>query len=197
MIKRLFDFVFSLFGLIFISPLLIIIAVFIKLNSKGPIFYKQIRVGKNNKDFKIFKFRTMHVNADKSGLLTVGGRDPRITSIGFYLRKYKLDELSQLINVFIGDMSFVGPRPEVRKYVDLYTDNQKKVLLVKPGITDLASIEFRNENDILSEQKDPNQYYVDVIMPKKLEINLKYIAQRSFLKDFHVIINTFRAIIID
>lgn len=197
MIKRLFDFVFSLFGLIFISPLLIIIAVFIKLNSKGPIFYKQIRVGKNNKDFKIFKFRTMHVNADKSGLLTVGGRDPRITSIGFYLRKYKLDELSQLINVFIGDMSFVGPRPEVRKYVDLYNDNQKKVLLVKPGITDLASIEFRNENDILSEQKDPNQYYVDVIMPKKLEINLKYIAQRSFLKDFHVIINTFRAIIID
>jgi lipopolysaccharide/colanic/teichoic acid biosynthesis glycosyltransferase len=154
-------------------------------------------VGENNKNFKIFKFRTMHVNADKLGLLTVGGRDPRITSVGFYLRKYKLDELSQLINVLIGDMSFVGPRPEVRKYVDFYTIEQKKVLLVKPGITDLASIEFRNENDILSEQKDPNQYYIDVIMPKKLEINLKYIAQRSFIKDLHVIIKTLRAIIID
>lgn len=194
MTKRIFDFTFSLFGLILLSPILIIVAILIKLNSKGSVFYKQVRVGRNGKDFKIFKFRTMNVNADKLGLLTVGGRDPRITSVGFYLRKYKLDELSQLINVLIGDMSFVGPRPEVRKYVELYSEKQKKVLLVKPGITDLASIEFRNENDILSEQKDPDQYYIDVIMPKKLEINLNYIKKRSLLNDIGVIFSTFKII---
>ena len=195
MTKRIFDFVFSLLGLILISPILIIVIVLIKLDSKGPVFYKQIRVGRKNIDFKIFKFRTMHPNADKLGLLTVGGRDPRITSIGFYLRKYKLDELSQLINVLIGDMSFVGPRPEVRKYVNLYSKEQKKVLLVKPGITDLASIEFRNENDILSKQKDPNQYYIDVIMPQKIEINLKYLKNRSLLNDVKVIFKTFIVIL--
>lgn len=195
MIKRIFDFVFSLFGIILILPILILVAVLIKLNSKGPVFYKQIRVGKNGKDFKIFKFRTMHLDADKLGLLTVGGRDPRITSIGFYLRKYKLDELSQLINVLIGDMSFVGPRPEVRKYVDLYSKEQKEVLFVKPGITDLASIEFRNENDILSKEEDPNQYYIDVIMPEKLRINLKYIKKRNLLKDIGVIFKTFKVIL--
>lgn len=195
MIKRIFDFVFSLFGIILILPILILVAVLIKLNSKGPVFYKQIRVGKNGKDFKILKFRTMHLDADKLGLLTVGGRDPRITSIGFYLRKYKLDELSQLINVLIGDMSFVGPRPEVRKYVDLYSKEQKEVLFVKPGITDLASIEFRNENDILSKEEDPNQYYIDVIMPEKLRINLKYIKKRNLLKDIGVIFKTFKVIL--
>ena len=195
MIKRLFDIFFSLFGLLLIAPILIIVAVLIKINSKGGFFYKQVRVGKNNKDFKIFKFRTMHVNADKLGLLTVGGRDPRVTSIGYYLRKYKLDELPQLINVFIGEMSFVGPRPEVRKYVNLYSREQLKVLNVKPGITDLASIEFRNENEILSEQKNPNQYYIDVIMPKKLEINLKYIQKRNLINDIDVIFKTFLIIL--
>jgi lipopolysaccharide/colanic/teichoic acid biosynthesis glycosyltransferase len=136
----------------------------------------------------------MHVNAHKKGLLTIGGRDPRVTSIGYYLRKFKLDELPQLINVFIGDMSFVGPRPEVRQFVNLYSGIQKKVLNVKPGITDLASIEFRNENEILSKEEDPNQYYIDNIMPKKLEINLKYINQRNLLKDFVVIIKTIKVI---
>ena len=194
MLKRFFDLILSLIGLLIIVPILFLITILIKISSSGPVFYKQVRVGKNNKDFKIFKFRTMHVNAHKKGLLTVGGRDPRVTSIGYYLRKFKLDELPQLINVFKGDMSFVGPRPEVRQFVNLYSEIQKKVLNVKPGITDLASIEFRNENEILSKEEDPNQYYIDYIMPKKLEINLKYINQRNLLKDFVVIIKTIRVI---
>ncbi len=192
--KVIVDFIISFISLLIVFPILFLISIIIKISSPGPVFYKQIRVGKGNKDFKIFKFRTMHINADKMGLLTVGGRDPRVTSIGYYLRKHKLDELPQFINVLKGDMSFVGPRPEVRQYVDLYSDTQKKVLNVKPGITDLASIEFRNENEILSRQEDPNQYYIDYIMPKKLEINLKYIAQRNLLKDFGVVVKTFIAI---
>lgn len=194
MLKRFFDLILSFIGLLIIVPILFLITILIKISSSGPVFYKQVRVGKNNKDFKIFKFRTMHVNAHKKGLLTVGGRDPRVTSIGYYLRKFKLDELPQLINVFKGDMSFVGPRPEVRQFVNLYSEIQKKVLNVKPGITDLASIEFRNENEILSKEEDPNQYYIDYIMPKKLEINLKYINQRNLLKDFVVIIKTIKVI---
>ncbi|MDG1697367.1 MAG: sugar transferase [Polaribacter sp.] len=194
MLKRFFDLILSFIGLLIIVPILFLITILIKISSSGPVFYKQARVGKNNKDFKIFKFRTMHVNAHKKGLLTVGGRDPRVTSIGYYLRKFKLDELPQLINVFKGDMSFVGPRPEVRQFVNLYSEIQKKVLNVKPGITDLASIEFRNENEILSKEEDPNQYYIDYIMPKKLEINLKYINQRNLLKDFVVIIKTIKVI---
>ena len=194
MLKRFFDLILSFIGLLIIVPILFLITILIKISSSGPVFYKQVRVGKNNKDFKIFKFRTMHVNAHKKGLLTVGGRDPRVTSIGYYLRKFKLDELPQLINVFKGDMSFVGPRPEVRQFVNLYSGIQKKVLNVKPGITDLASIEFRNENEILSKEEDPNQYYIDYIMPKKLEINLKYINQRNLLKDFVVIIKTIKVI---
>jgi lipopolysaccharide/colanic/teichoic acid biosynthesis glycosyltransferase len=194
MLKRFFDLILSFIGLLIIVPILFLITILIKISSSGPVFYKQVRVGKNNKDFKIFKFRTMHVNAHKKGLLTVGGRDPRVTSIGYYLRKFKLDELPQLINVFKGDMSFVGPRPEVRQFVNLYSEIQMKVLNVKPGITDLASIEFRNENEILSKEEDPNQYYIDYIMPKKLEINLKYINQRNLLKDFVVIIKTIKVI---
>lgn len=190
MTKRIFDFIISFISLIFFSPLLLLIIITIKISSTESVFYRQTRVGKNNVDFKIFKFRTMHVNADKKGLLTIGGKDPRVTTTGFYLRKYKLDELPQLINVIKGDMSFVGPRPEVRQYVNLYSDSHKEVLNVKPGITDLASIEFRNENEILSEQKDPYEYYINYIMPKKLEINLKYIAQRSFIKDLVIIIRT-------
>jgi len=195
MFKRLFDFIFSFLGLLLIFPLLLLIAIAINVTSKGSTFYKQVRVGRNNKDFKIFKFRTMKLHSDKQGLLTVGGRDSRITSVGYYLRKYKLDELPQLINVFIGNMSFVGPRPEVRNYVNYYSENQLKVLQVKPGITDLASIEFRNENDLLSKANDPNQFYIDEIMPKKIEINLKYLENRSLLKDIIVIFKTFRAII--
>tara|TARA_R110002051_G_scaffold199926_2_gene266930 strand:+ start:3558 stop:4145 length:588 start_codon:yes stop_codon:yes gene_type:complete len=195
MLKRLFDFIFSFIGLLIMFPVFLFIAIAIKLTTKGPVFYKQLRVGRNNKDFKIFKFRTMKLHSDKQGLLTVGGRDSRITSVGYYLRKYKLDELPQLINVFIGNMSFVGPRPEVRNYVNYYSENQLKVLQVKPGITDLASIEFRNENDLLSNASDPNQFYIDKIMPKKIEINLRYLENRSLLKDIIVIFKTFRAIL--
>ena len=157
MIKRIFDFTISFISLLILFPILFLVSLIIKFTSLGPVFYKQVRVGRGNKDFKIFKFRTMHIDADKMGLLTIGGRDPRVSYVGYYLRKYKLDELPQLINVFKGDMSFVGPRPEVRQYVNLYSETQKKVLDVKPGITDLASIEFKDENEILSEQEDPNQ----------------------------------------
>ncbi|WKD86119.1 Putative undecaprenyl-phosphate N-acetylgalactosaminyl 1-phosphate transferase [Polaribacter huanghezhanensis] len=195
MIKRIFDFTISFISLLILLPILFLVSVIIKFSSSGPVFYKQVRVGRRNKDFKIFKFRTMHIDADKIGLLTIGGRDPRVTYVGYYLRKYKLDELPQLINVFKGDMSFVGPRPEVRQYVNLYSDDQKKVLNVKPGITDLASIEFRDENEILSKQADPNQYYIDIIMPHKLKINLRYIENRNLAKDVGVIIKTCKAIL--
>jgi lipopolysaccharide/colanic/teichoic acid biosynthesis glycosyltransferase len=193
--KRLFDIVISFLGLIFLSPLFILIVIIMKANSKGGIIYKQLRVGINNKDFMIFKFRTMYVDSDKLGLLTVGGRDARVTKLGYYLRKFKLDELPQLLNVLIGDMSFVGPRPEVRKYVDLYTQRQMLVLNVRPGITDMASIAFRNENELLSEQEDPDGYYIDVIMPKKIQINLDYLKERNLIKDIGVIVKTFSAII--
>ncbi|MDY0054321.1 MAG: sugar transferase, partial [Bacteroidales bacterium] len=165
--KRAFDFIFSFIGLILLSPIFLIISLLIALSSKGGVFYKQTRVGKDNIDFKVYKFRSMIVNADKKGLLSIGkdGRDPRITKIGYILRKYKLDELPQLINVLKGDMSLVGPRPEVRKYVDLYDDNQKEILKVKPGITDIASITFRNENDLLSQNPNPEDYYIHEIMP--------------------------------
>ncbi len=195
MIKRLFDILASLLGLLILSPILIIIAILIKIDSKGGVFYRQVRVGKNERDFRIYKFRTMRLNADRLGLLTVGGKDPRVTSIGYYLRKYKLDELPQLINVLIGQMSFVGPRPEVRQYVDLYTQEQRKVLEVRPGITDLASIAFRNENELLAKQDDPDKYYIEVIMPEKIRINLQYIAQKTFWTDITVIFKTFRAIL--
>lgn len=188
--KRIFDLFSSFIGLIILSPILFFVAIAIKLNSKGNVFYRQVRVGKNNKDFKIFKFRSMYVDADKKGLLTVGGKDNRITFVGYYIRKYKIDELAQLINVFIGDMSLVGPRPEVRKYVDMYNSEQMHVLDVRPGITDPASIKYRNENDILAKQKNPEQYYIDVIMPEKLNINLNYIANRNFFYDIKIIFKT-------
>lgn len=159
----------------------------IKAGSKGPVFYMQTRVGLNNRDFKILKFRTMHINADKAGLLTVGGRDPRVTNIGFFLRKYKLDELPQLLNVLFGTMSLVGPRPEVRKYVDLYNAEQQTVLSVKPGITDYASIEYSEENDLLAKSNDPEKTYIEEIMPAKLLLNQKYIAEKSIITDFKII----------
>jgi lipopolysaccharide/colanic/teichoic acid biosynthesis glycosyltransferase len=155
-----------------------------------PIFYLQERVGKDGKFFLLYKFRTMHLNADKKGLLTVGGRDPRVTKIGYYLRKYKLDELPQLFNVFFGSMSLVGPRPEVRKYVELYNNEQRNVLSVKPGITDYASLEFINENEILAQSSNPEQTYIHEVMPAKLELNSKYIKQQSFIIDIKIIIKT-------
>lgn len=188
--KRLFDIVFSLLGLIILLPLFIVVGLLIKFTSSGPIFYMQTRVGINGTDFKLFKFRTMVVDADKKGLLTVGGRDPRVTSIGYYLRKFKIDELPQLINVLFGTMSFVGPRPEVRKYVDLYSEEQKKVLTITPGITDYASLEYFNENDLLSKTEDPEQVYIKEVMPAKLKLNLKYMKEAGFFTDLKIIFRT-------
>lgn len=188
--KRLFDITASFFGIIILSPLFIFISLWVGLSSKGGIFYTQTRVGKNNKDFKLYKFRSMRVNSDKQGLLTVGSKDSRITKAGYFIRKYKIDELPQLFNVLKGDMSFVGPRPEVRRYVDLYSKEQMKVLSVRPGITDPASIKYRNENDILSSQSNPEEYYIQHIMPDKLKINIDYINTQTFIKDIKIIFQT-------
>lgn len=190
--KRAFDFIFSFIGLILLSPIFLIISLLIALSSKGGVFYKQTRVGKDNIDFKVYKFRSMIVDADKKGLLSIGkdGRDPRVTKIGYILRKYKLDELPQLINVLKGDMSLVGPRPEVRKYVDLYDDNQKEILKVRPGITDIASITFKNENDLLSQSPNPEDYYIQDIMPKKISLSLEYVKTRTLIKDIKLIFKT-------
>jgi lipopolysaccharide/colanic/teichoic acid biosynthesis glycosyltransferase len=186
-IIRVLDFAFSLIGLILLAPILIVLACLIKLTSKGPVFYMQSRVGKNGKDFKVFKFRSMYTDADKKGLLTVGGKDNRITPVGYYLRKYKLDELPQLLNVLKGEMSIVGPRPEVRRYVDLYNAEQRQVLNVLPGITDYASIAYRNENELLGMAANPEEMYVNEIMPKKIELNFSYIHNRN-LKEYFTII---------
>ena len=187
---RFFDFILSLVGLVVLAPILIVLAIWIKIDSKGPVFYKQVRVGQNGIDFGLFKFRSMVVDADKKGLITVGGRDPRITRSGYFIRKYKLDELPQLINVLVGDMSLVGPRPEVRKYVNLYTDEQQKVLSVKPGITDYASIEYMDENEILGKSSDPEKTYIEEIMPEKIKYNMKYISNKSLFEYFKIILLT-------
>lgn len=171
------------------------LAIWIKIDSEGPVFYRQVRVGKGNRDFRLFKFRSMRVGSDRKGLITVGGRDPRVTRSGYYIRKYKLDELPQFINVFTGDMSLVGPRPEVRKYVDLYTPEQMHVLDVRPGITDPASIRYRNENELLAQVEDPDRYYVEVIMQDKLQLNLEYVEKQSFRFDLQLIFKTFSEII--
>lgn len=188
--KRLFDIVCSFLGLVFLSWLFVIVALWVGLSSKGGVFYRQRRVGRFGKDFTLWKFRSMRVNSDTKGLLTVGGRDSRITSAGVFIRKYKLDELPQLFNVLKGDMSFVGPRPEVRKYVDLYTEEQMRVLSVRPGITSPASIKYRNENDILAREDDPEKYYIDVIMQDKLAIELDYIDHQSMITDIKLIFQT-------
>lgn len=193
--KRIFDVTASGLGLLLLSPLFLIVAIWIRLDSPGPVFYRQTRVGRYNKDFRLLKFRSMRVGSDKKGLITVGGRDPRVTRSGYYIRKYKLDELPQLINVFKGDMSLVGPRPEVRKYVDLYTPEQLHVLDVRPGITDMASIRYRNENELLEQAADPEQFYRDTVMQDKLRINLEYISGHSFFKDIKIILMTFKAVV--
>ena len=190
MAKRLFDIVSSGIGLLCLAPVFVVMAIWIKLDSRGPVFYRQTRVGRYGRDFRIFKFRSMRVGSDKGRQITVGERDPRITRSGYFIRRYKIDELPQLINVFLGDMAIVGPRPEVRKYVDLYSEEQRKVFQVRPGITDLASIKYRNENELLSQVDDPDTYYIDVIMPDKLAINLEYIRHQSFMGDSKIIFNT-------
>ncbi len=192
---RFLDSLFSLLGLILLFPIFLLIALFIKLSSSGPVFYKQLRVGLNGSEFNIYKFRSMRLNSDKLGLITVGGRDLRVTQVGYYLRKYKLDELPQLINVLIGDMSLVGPRPEVRKYVDLYTSSQLKVLSIKPGITDWASILYRNENLILEKSKDPEHDYINIILPDKISHNLIYIEKYNVIEYFKILFSTFWRII--
>ena len=193
--KRLFDIIASGMGLICLSPLFAVFAIWIKCDSQGPVFYRQVRVGRGNKDFSLFKFRSMRPDSDKLGLITVGGRDPRVTRSGYYIRKYKLDEFPQLINVFLGDMSLVGPRPEVRKYVEMYTPEQMKVLSVRPGITSLASIRYRNENDILAAAEDPDKCYIEQVMPDKLAIDLEYVKQATLLNDIRLIFSTFKEII--
>ena len=193
--KRAFDLLACIPALLLLSPLLLVIAVLIKLESKGPVLYLQERIGRNLKPFKICKFRTMVTDADRQGLLTVGGRDPRITRIGYYLRKFKLDELPQLFNVITGEMSIVGPRPEVRRYVELYSAEQRRVLSVKPGITDYASIAYVNENEILGKSTDPERTYIEQIMPEKLELNLKYIAEKSLMTDVKIILKTLLSIV--
>jgi len=194
MLKRLFDIVFSFLGLLLLFPFLLIISLIIIIELCGGIFYKQKRVGRNNRDFSLIKFRSMRKNSDKRGFLTIGANDERITKSGYYLRKYKLDEIPQLINILKGEMSFVGPRPEVRKYVDLYNKQQRKVLKVKPGLTDYASIEYFKESEILSSKPDPEKAYINEIMPAKLILNLKYIDEKSFLTDFRIIIKTIKKI---
>jgi lipopolysaccharide/colanic/teichoic acid biosynthesis glycosyltransferase len=187
---RFLDFLFSFIGLILLSPFLLLIALFVNLSSKGPVFYKQSRIGLNGIEFNVFKFRSMRINADKLGLITIGGRDPRLTSIGYILRKFKLDELPQLFNVLKGEMSFVGPRPEVKKYVDLYTQEQRKVLSIRPGITDWASIYYRAENEILGKSIDPEKDYIEKVMPDKLKYNLIYIDNYGPIQYFKIIFNT-------
>lgn len=193
--KRLFDIFASGLGLVVLSPLFIILSIWIKLDSKGPVFYRQVRVGRYNKDFRIFKFRSMRIGSDKGSLVTIGGRDSRITHCGYYLRKMKLDELPQLINVFIGDMSLVGPRPEVRHYVNYWTNEQMHVLDVRPGITDPASIKFRNENELMGKAEDPERFYIDVIMQEKLKLYLEYVENHSLWGDIKLIFDTFRVIV--
>ena len=195
MIKRGIDILFSLIGLICLFPFFIFISFFIFITSKGGVFFVQLRVGKNNKDFKLYKFRTMFLNSDSKGLLTVGNNDKRITKLGYYLRKNKLDELPQLINVLNGTMSLVGPRPEVRRYVNLYNSEQKSILDVKPGITDLASIMYYNENEILANSVNPEQTYINEIMPIKLELNKQYINEMSLFTDLKIIFKTFMKLI--
>jgi len=193
--KRVFDIIASGIGLLLLSPLFVVLAIWIKLDSEGPVFYRQVRVGKNNKDFKIFKFRSMRVNSDKGSLVTIG-KDPRITRSGRFIRKMKLDELPQLINVLIGDMSLVGPRPEVRHYVDYWTPQQMTVLCVRPGITDPASIKFRNENELMGKTDDPERFYIETLMQEKLEMYLKYVSHHSLMGDLGLIFKTIAAVIL-
>jgi lipopolysaccharide/colanic/teichoic acid biosynthesis glycosyltransferase len=196
MIKRIFDFTLALLGIIVLSPVLLLIALSIKATSKGPILFIQKRVGQFGKDLSVFKFRTMIVDAELKGLKITVGKDPRITSVGYKLRKYKLDELPQLFNVLFGTMSLVGPRPEVREYIDLYPEDIKvKVLSIKPGITDLASIEFKDENEMLSLSDNPHSTYINEILPIKQKYYIKYVDDKSIFLDIKIIFLTLKAII--
>ncbi len=184
---RFFDLIFSIFILLLFLPIGIVIAILIRIESKGSVFYSQVRIGKDEKQFKLLKFRSMLVDADKQGNLTVGAKDSRITRVGYVIRKFKLDEFPQFINVLLGQMSVVGPRPEVLEFVALYTAQQRKVLLVRPGITDEASLQYFEENKLLAASEDPKKTYIDVVMPSKIAINLAYLENRSLLTDLTVV----------
>ncbi|PKK38871.1 Lipid carrier : UDP-N-acetylgalactosaminyltransferase [Clostridiaceae bacterium JG1575] len=192
--KYLLDAVFGTLGLIALSPVLLTIAVVIKATSKGPVFFLQKRVGRYGKPFQIYKFRTMEPNAEEMGLKITVGEDPRVTQVGRFLRRYKLDETPQIINIVKGDMSFVGPRPEVPQYVDLYSKKERQVLSIRPGVTDLASIRYRRENEVLAHAQNPEKTYIEEIMPAKLAINLEYVANASFRYDAQLILKTIRAV---
>ena len=187
---RIFDILLATLGLVILSPLLIFVYVAIVLESRGGGFYRQERTGRYGKPFRLIKFRSMYVNADKHGLITVGGHDNRITRVGYYIRKYKIDELPQLINVVKGDMSIVGPRPEVKKYTDLYTEEQSKILDIRPGITDYASIKYVDENEILGTSDNPERIYIEHIMPDKIKLNMIYISQNGIKEYFKIIFLT-------
>lgn len=191
---RFFDILFSLIGLIILSPLIVLLSVAIKLDSRGPIFFKQIRIGLNGKPFKLYKFRSMYENSERKGQITIGSNDKRITRIGRFIRKYKLDELPQLFNVLKGDMSMVGPRPEVPKYVENYSVYQKRVLTVKPGVTDYASIYFSNENDLLTKSENPEEYYIKFLIPQKIRLNMIYIKNNNLYVYFKIIFITLKRI---
>lgn len=193
--KRVFDVFFSVVGLFFLLPIFLVVIILLKLDSKGSVFYKQLRVGLNQKNFELIKFRTMYTNSDRAGLLTIGDHDSRITRVGCWLRKYKIDELPQLINILKGEMSFVGPRPEVLKYVMMYDAFQKKVLTVKPGITDWASIQYIDENQLLANAEDPESFYINTIIPSKITQNLKYIEHHNLWVDLKIISYTLKSII--
>jgi len=196
MMKRLFDSITSFFGLILLFPVFVLVALWIKIDSRGSVFFRQERVGFQGSLFRIHKFRTMVLDAEKEGKQITIGADPRITTVGRFLRKYKLDELPQLIDVFVGDMSLVGPRPEVPKYIDCYSDDEKHdVLSVKPGITDNASIEFRDESKLLASSNDPESTYINEVLPKKIALYRKYVRERSFFGDVEIIFRTIFLII--
>ncbi|MEL0456385.1 sugar transferase [Flavobacteriaceae bacterium SZ-1-7] len=186
-VKRIFDVILSLIGLILLSPILLLLAILIKLDSKGPVLFIQGRVGKNNRDFNIYKFRTMRVQSEKKGLLTLGNNDSRITKIGYFLRRYKIDEFPQLINILKGDMSFVGPRPELRYYVNFYSEDDMKIFQVRPGITGLASLKYRNEVELLKAADNPEEFFIKTIIPDKLKFNKEYIKKRNFFFDLKLI----------
>ena len=196
MIKRLFDFLCSLIGVIILSPILLIISLAIKLGSLGPILYRGLRIGKNKKSFKIYKFRTLVINADKIGGPSTSDDDPRLTKVGKFLRKYKLDELPQLFNVIKGEMSLVGPRPEVPEYAKLYKDEEQIVFSVKPGITDLASLWNDDEGAILKGSSDPEKTYLEKIRPEKVRLQIKYVKEKSFVGDLKIIFKTLKKILI-
>jgi lipopolysaccharide/colanic/teichoic acid biosynthesis glycosyltransferase len=188
--KRIFDVLFSGLVLICFMPIGLVLAILILLESKGGVFFKQVRIGKNGTPFYLFKFRSMFIDAESLGKITIGSRDPRITRVGFYIRRYKLDEFPQFINVIRGEMSIVGPRPEVKEYVDLYSEEQRKILAVKPGITDYASLTYFHENEILAKSENPQQTYIQEVMPEKIRLNEKYLANPTLLQDISIIRKT-------